>query len=599
MLSSDQLRSSRLLDLGGKGNLSPGRLESALALARRPLDRAFERRATALSDLSALGKDVARAASVDRDGRSRGPRVLVVSLRGWSVHNAYELTIAHALRLRGAEVALLTCGGGMPACELGWASRAHPRPCDRCAWLTDRVAQAAGLEHRRLGERLPWGCDPRAAPTGTASTGVATAAATVAESTAVTAAEVHSREASRVSACWLLKATRPELVRDGEQVIADFATAAEGVKMAAADVLDELRPEIVLMLNGLFAAERVISGVAIERGIRAPTYEIAPRAGALVLSQDSPACECRLDRLWQRVRDRELSERQREETVALLRNRAEGIGAHESSYWRMGDDNDPAQLRRQLRVDGRKRLVSLFTNVIWDSATLGHDMAFASMFDWVEQAVRLAGEGESARELELVIRVHPAEQRWGTRERVQELLASALDELPVNVHLIGAEEPLSSYTLMEASDLVLTYTTTVGLEAAARGKRVAVAGDTHYRGRGFTYDLAEREQLAHVLARPPSPPSSDETELALRYAHMFFFRAMIPFPPVQTRGGKVTRVPRHAAELQPGQDPYLDWICARILDGGEFGLPDWLAGAAPPISASSENAGGGGGACAF
>ncbi|HEX3693132.1 MAG TPA: hypothetical protein VHU13_07290 [Solirubrobacteraceae bacterium] len=589
MLFPDQLRSSRLLDLGGKGNLTPGQLESMLALARRPLDRAFERRATALSDLAALGKDVAKAVAVGRDGRSRGPRVLVVSLRGWSVHNAYELAIAHALRLRGAEVALLTCGGGMPACELGWARRAHPRPCDRCAWLTDRVVGTAGLEHRRLGQRLPWGSDSRAAPIGTADSGAAT--------------DARNREASRVSSCWLLKTTRPELVRDGEHLVADFATAAAGVETAAADVLDELRPEIVFMFNGTFAAERVIRGVAIERGIRAPTYEMAQRAGALVLSQDFPACECRLDGLWQRVRKHPLSERQRQETVGLLRNRAEGVDTHESSYSRMRYDNDPAQLRRQLGLDERKRLVSLYPNVIWDSAAVGHDVAFASIFDWIEQAVRLAGEGELARELDLVIRTHPAEQRWGTRESVQETLASRVGELPPNVRLIRAEEPLSSYTLMETSDLVLTYTTTVGLEAAARGKRVVVAGDTHYRGRGFTYDLDRREQLSGVLARPPSPPSSEETELALRYAHMFFFRMMIPFPGLQTHGDRVIRAPRRAAELQPGTDPYLDWICARILDGDEFGLPDELARDAqadslPPTSPSPAVTNGGDLACA-
>ena len=101
-------------------------------------------------------------------GRARetgsAPRVLVASLRGWSSHNAYEVVIAHALRLRGAEVGLLTCGGGMPACELGSARQAYPRPCDRCAWFTDRLAADAGLEHLALRDFLPWGADARRSP---------------------------------------------------------------------------------------------------------------------------------------------------------------------------------------------------------------------------------------------------------------------------------------------------------------------------------------------------------------------------------------------------------------------------------------------------
>jgi hypothetical protein len=556
MLFADQLRSGRLGELTGKGNLWPGRIESALALARRPLDRAYERRATGLSALAALSQDTARAASAD--GHERRPaksRVLVASLRGWSVHSAYELTIAQALRLRGAEVTLLTCGGGLPACELGWARSAYPRPCDRCAWLTDRVARASGLEHRRLGALLPWDSDARAAPAHEKAGDE----------------QAHHREISHVSASWLLKATRPDLVPGAESVIEDFAVAAEGLQAAATALLDELRPDVVFMLNGLFAAERTIRELALARGLRAPTYEIAPRGGAIVLSQDAPAPDYRVDRLWREVRHRPLSRRQHSETIALLRDRAQGVGAHESYYEHVQDD--PSELRRRLALGERERIVSLFTNVIWDSATLGHDLAFESMFDWAEQAVRLAAEQEMA----LVVRIHPAERRWGTRERLRDVLVSRIGELPPNVRLVGAEEPLSSYVLLEASELVLTYTTTVGLEAAAQGKRVAVAGDTHYRERGFTFDIARPEQLAQVLARPLPPPSLAEVDLAVRYAHMFFFRAMIPFPAVRAQGGRVVRLPSGAAELAPGADAYLDWICDRILDGGEFGLPDRLA----------------------
>lgn len=122
---------TRLRELGSTRKLRPGALDRLFARARRPLDRAFERNAAALDDMAALSAQVDRPVTDYKFAHSAGPRVLVVSLRGWSTHNAYELTIAQALRMRGADVAFLTCGGGMPACELGWARHAHPRPCDR------------------------------------------------------------------------------------------------------------------------------------------------------------------------------------------------------------------------------------------------------------------------------------------------------------------------------------------------------------------------------------------------------------------------------------------------------------------------------------
>jgi Capsule polysaccharide biosynthesis protein len=552
---------TRLRKLGDKAKLQPGPLDRVAARARRPLDRAFEVRALALDGLAALSADVASSSAVaDRDEvSSESPRVLVASLRGWSSHNAYELLIAHALRLRGAQVALLTCGGGMPACELGRARRAHPQPCDRCAWLTDQVVEVAGLKYFKLRDLLPWGEDPRRAPVEPVGGGAA-----------------ELRTAATVNAEWLLRSTQLDRVPGAHEVANDFAVAAEGVQRATEAVFDAFEPDVVFLLNGLFGAERAIRELALTRGIRAPTYEVAPRAGALVLSQDAAAPDFDLDQLWATVGDKPLSDRQRSEVVAMLNDRARGVGAHESYYDRPEDD--PDVLRRRLGLHDRQPVVSLFTNVTWDTATIGHDIGFTSMFDWVEHAVRLTSRTDRV----LVVRIHPAEGRWGTRDDIQGTITSRLGEIPANVRFVSAQDALSSYALLDISDLLLTYTTTIGLEAAARGKRVAVAGDTHYRGRGFTMDVSGPADLARFVAIEPAPLPAKNVELAVRYAHMFFFRAMIPFPLIDARDGKVRRLPRRAAELAPGANPYLDWICERILDGGHFGLPDELAGARLP-----------------
>lgn len=557
MSFADQLRG-----LGGNGNLQPGALDRVLGRVRRPLDRASERRAIALDALAELSADVHTHADQSGAPGARQPRILVAPLRGWAAHNVYELVIAHSLRLRGAEVALLTCGGGMPVCELGWARRAHPQPCDRCAWLTGSVADIAGYEHFKLGEHMPWGLDPRWAPTKPRGGGTS-----------------RLRSASVTNTSWLLRGTQLDGVPGAPEIADDFMVAAEGVGHAAETVFDEFQPDIVFLCNGLFGAEHAIRDVAVARGIRAPTYEIAPRAGSLVLSQDAAAPDFDVDALWEAVKDRPLNDGQRAEVLGLLEDRVRGVGAHESYFEHTEDDRE--SLCARLGLDGAHRVVSLFTNVTWDTATLGHDVGFASMLDWVEQAVRIATDAD----LVLIVRIHPGESRWGSRDDVHEVVRSQLGAIPPNVRFVSAGEALSSYTIFEMSDLVLAYTTTVGLEAAVRGKHVAVAGDMHYRGRGFTTDLLGPGDLARVMAGESAPPSTaDRAELALRYAHMFFFREMIPFPAMEVREGKILRIPKTAAELAPGADPHLDWICERIIDGAHFGLPDELAGSSLPVA---------------
>lgn len=546
----------RLRALGNQHSYSddPGGADRAAARVRRPLDRALLRRQGRFREFA----EVARQATQAAPSAGPAPRVLILALRGWVSHGGYELTLAQALRMRGAEVALLTCGGGQPACEMGWARNVHPRPCDRCAWYTDTLRDIAGLRSYRLADHLPWGADARRAPSHPRADGD----------------RLYAE--SSISVQWFLRTTRPDRVPEGQRATEDFAVAAEAVERAALEVLDDFRPDIVFMANGLFAAERVIRRVALDRGLRAPTYEMAPRADTLVFSQDAPAPDYDTDAVWARVREQPLTPEQDAAVSELLGNRARGLGAHERFFDATVEDR--AQLRSHLRIPDGARVISLFTNLSWDSATIGHDVGYASMFDWIEQTVRSAATMD---DLVLVVRVHPAEAHWRTRESVEQEVVRGLGAVPANVRVVGASEALSSYALVGMSDLVLAYTTTVGLEASFGGVPVAVAGDTHYRGRGFTLDVERHEQLETAMRSADGTLDPAKVELAHRYAYTFFYRSMIPFAAVRTRGGLIVEGPGSADVLRPGRDRHLDWICDRILDGGEFALSDELAAAAP------------------
>lgn len=532
-------RIARLRALGAPVESSGSAADRVAARLRRPLDRAWFARHARLDELAGL-----RGAT----GGGR-PRILVLSLRAWTHHAAYEATLAHALALRGAHVGLLTCGGGQPVCELGRARERAPRPCDRCGWFTDRLADDTGFQHLRLADHLPWGADPRRAP----------------------AAGSQEHPAALVSAAWLAKRQDVAATTDGAQLLADFAVSAEGVSAATDVVLDQFSPDIVFALNGLFTAEQTVVGVARDRGIAVRTYEMAPRLDALVFGSDAPAPDMDTDALWQRVRDRPLTARQAADIERLLADRAGGMGAHESYFKQQVEET--GSVRTALGIGPDTRVVSAFTNLAWDSALLNKDIAYSSMFDWLAQTVRSMAD---VPDTTLVIRVHPAEVKWGTNQPVEAELLARVGTLPANVRLVRPDEPISSYTLMAISDAVLTYTTTVGLEAATRGLSVAVAGQTHYRGRGFTLDIDDHGQI-EALLRASAPLDPAQREQAMRYAHGFFFRLMVPFPLVRIREGQLARVPSDAAELAPGQDAYLDFVCDRILDGEPFLLPDELA----------------------
>ena len=215
----------------------------------------------------------------------------------------------------------------------------------------------------------------------------------------------------------------------------------------------------------------------------------------------------------------------------------------------------------------------MFCNILWDSAVVGRDLAFPSMGTWVTEGIRWA---ESHPEIDLVVRIHPAEvqlRNHPTRERMADHISAEVTSLPPNVRVIEADDPTSSYVLMDTATLGLVYTSTVGLELAARGVPVIVAATTHYRGRGFTIDpetAAEYWAAAdRVLATPPSETERDRSrELARRYAVLFFFRFHNVLDAVTEDGRSRPRIRATvASDLDPSVDPALDRIVAGILDG--------------------------------
>lgn len=539
---------SRLRRLGEPFARHAGPADRAAALVRRPLDRRLMRGLGRMDELAALG---AACALVPAPGG--GPRVLVLSLRGWPNHVAIEGVLAQALRLRGASVALLTCGGGLPACEMGWGRNVFPRPCDRCGWYTDTVLEALRLPSYRLVDGFDWGRDGRRAPMEPPP------------------AELDLDWAAGITVPWFLKTTHPERVEEGAAAERDHRVAASVVEASARRVLDEFEPEIVFMVNGEFAAERVIRRMALERGARVITYEMAPRADTLFLSHDRPACEYDTDDAWAEAAERELTPEQRDTVAEMLGLRASGKGAHESYFDAAVEDE--AALRSELGIPPGARVASLFTNLSWDSAALGRDVAFPTMVDWIARA---ASEAGSLEDFFLVIRIHPGEARWGTNEDIEEALLERLGELPANVRVVSSHEAISSYALLDLSALALVYTSTVGLEAAYRGLPVIVAGATHYRGRGFTSDVESADELGALMARGDLEMGAHQRELAERYAFTFFYRALVPFPLLPQGGGGILSVPTDPAALQPGADPYLDLVCDGVLEGRPFVVPDEL-----------------------
>jgi hypothetical protein len=341
-----------------------------------------------------------------------------------------------------------------------------------------------------------------------------------------------------------------------------FLRSARRILRGVEAALDEHRPEIVVLLNGLFLFESIAWEACRARGIDVVTYERAFRKETLVFSRDAPAGYYNFDDAWARVgRDLSAAEAKQIDDYLALRRGGKAFDQH----WAPDPD--------ALIVGGSGRLVVLFTNLTWDTAVLGRDCAFPSIQAWVDAAI---GAFVARPEHQLVIRIHPSEIHLPgkiSRDSLAEYIARRHPYLPSNIQVVGPDEPTSSYALMEACDAGLVYTSTTGLELASNGVPTIVAGMTHYRSKGFTVDVNTPAEFEAALDRVLDTPESlaPDVTLARRYAHFFFFRGPIPAPGVIEPVPGLARVTvRRLSDLEPGRDATLDRICRGILEGAPF-----------------------------
>jgi hypothetical protein len=315
--------------------------------------------------------------------------------------------------------------------------------------------------------------------------------------------------------------------------------------------------------------------LAQQKGISTVTYERGFIKDSLRFAHNSAACRFEIDELWKETAEQSLTPVQSARLDEyLLKWRKGKLGL--INYWPEVTD-ERNEILSSLGLDSERPVVTMYTNILWDTSIQERDIAFDGMFDWVLGVIRFFSTHD---DVQLVIRVHPAEVRLQGRETVERVIDRVLEidrELPENIILVPPESPISSYTLVGMSRCVLVYSSTMGMEAALLGARVIVAGQTHYRGKGFTDDPSSQDEYFEILshALEVDIDLSYRVELARRYAHSFFARSMLPFGLVSE---PVVHQPQYEfdalSDLLPGKDEILDRICGGILKQSSFYLDE-------------------------
>jgi len=291
------------------------------------------------------------------------------------------------------------------------------------------------------------------------------------------------------------------------------------------------RPEAAIIPNGMILELGAVYQAARYLDIPVVTYEFNEKREQLWLSQDDEVMRQTTNALWQARGPLPLDDEQRAivEAMEAARQGAKSFGDSERR-WQEVPVQGSSQARESLGLDSRP-VVLLTTNVLGDSLILGRNIFTQSMAEWVSRTVQYFAKRT---DVQLVVRIHPGE-KYARGTTAADVVYKALPTPAENIHLIKALDNINTYDLMRLSDLGLVFVTTAGLEMVMNGMPVVVAGETHYRKRGFTLDPQTWDEyfamLDSVLTDPAHHrPSREQVEAAWNYAYRFFFEYPRPFP---------------------------------------------------------------------
>jgi hypothetical protein len=481
-------------------------------------------------------------------------------LQAMSQNAAYSFLTAQALRMQGIPVIQFVCKAGLSRCTLG-SNRDHidqAPPCQKC------IAQSESVFKNIPTHWFTYLADPKLQSL-IADRPLAELCSLVYETAPLGFWAVNTLR-------WVLR--RHHLMDDLSTLafMRHFILSGWNVYQQFSQLAEEVRPQAVVLFNGMFFPEAAARFVCEQHGIRVITHEVGMRpftafftpgeatAYPIAISPDfqlTPAMNERLDDY--------LSDRfQGNFSMAGIR------------FWPEMKRLENSFLEKASHF---KQIVPIFTNVIFDTSQVHANTLFSDMFVWLDNVKRVI---EAHPETLFVIRAHPDEFRLGkeARESVQGWVnQNKVDQLP-NVEFVDSQEFISSYDLTQRAHFVMVYNSTIGLEAVLMGKPVLAGGKARFTQLETAFlpktSLEYNQLLEELLSTSEIQVPAEFRVNARRFLYYQLYISSLPFEDFLKEDGVwkgyVTLKEFPASKLTPESSPTIKTLLEGILQGKPFEL---------------------------
>jgi hypothetical protein len=467
-----------------------------------------------------LSNQVTRHALVDE-----GKKPVIIfnastRLNTLSQNAAFALLTSWAVRLSGRQVIHFVCQAGMSHCVLGTNqdNPARRPPCQACMRQTRLNTWAAKTQPFNYQE----------------DANLATRLKDM-QLDELAGLEVPLGDINLPLGKLVLPSMRWRLRRQNLQddeitrfLFREYILSSWNIAREYSSLLGKTYPQAVLVFNGQFFPEAIVRWLSQQKGIFTLTHEASVQAlGGFFTSGEATAYPISLPE------DFSLSPAQNARLDAYLEKRMKGNFTMAGiRFWPEMSKLSQSFLEKAARF---QQIVPVFTNVIFDTSQPHSNVVFEDMFAWLDLVLELIRQHPQTL---FVLRAHPDEKRagkesqqtvagWVTKNRVTEAAGKS------NVIFVDSFETISSYELIERSKFIMTYNSTIGLEATILGKPVLAAGKSRFTPYPIVFfpdsPEAYRSQAEILLGSDEVKVPPDYRENARRFLYFMLYRSSLPF----------------------------------------------------------------------
>ena len=299
-------------------------------------------------------------------------------------------------------------------------------------------------------------------------------------------------------------------------------------------IISKIKPDLVLLFNGRFIENRPLLRVCQEQKIHYATHERGGkidnflfRINSIPHSIDTISLE--IENLWKNSKDNK-----EEIGKTFYTNRIKRV---EDAWYSFTKEQQVGRLPETLKNNDNKKIITIFNSSLDEYEGLeGFGPFFYSNDN--EGIKQICKSLENFANIKLYLRIHP--NLKGLKNSQNSFIDNQIANL-TSVEIISAQDSVDTYSLINKSDIVIVFGSTVGIEAAFAGKNVVLLGRAAYENLKCFVIPKSHNDLIRILTDKSFkfPEINSENTLKYGYWNETFGIKYKSYIPINLSKGKI------------------------------------------------------------